>query len=123
MAKTQSLYDIVRPEPESLLQSARSFGYTIETALADLIDNSITAGASRINITFGIEHYNSFVRIEDDGKGMNEKELLNALKMGSINPLNIRKETDLGRFGLGLKTASFSQCRRLTVKTRNSSGS
>jgi len=122
MAKTQSLYDIVRPEPESLLQSARSFGYTIETALADLIDNSITAGASRINITFGIEHYNSFVRIEDDGKGMNEKELLNALKMGSFNPLNIRKETDLGRFGLGLKTASFSQCRRLTVKTRNSSG-
>lgn len=122
MDKQSQKYDIVRPDPESLLQSARSFGYSIETAIADLIDNSITAKATKIKITFGIDRYSSFVRIEDNGKGMNEKELLNAMKVGSFNPLDERHENDLGRFGLGLKTASFSQCRRLTVKTRNKAG-
>lgn len=122
MAKQNKQYDIVRPEPESFLQSARAFGYSVETAIADLIDNSITAKASEIKITYGIDRYSSFVRVEDNGKGMNEKELLNAMKIGSFNPLHARHENDLGRFGLGLKTASFSQCRRLTVKTRNKSG-
>jgi hypothetical protein len=122
MAEQNQQYDIVRPEPESFLQSARAFGYSVETAIADLIDNSITAKASEIKITYGIDRYSSFVRVEDNGKGMNEKELLNAMKIGSFNPLQARHENDLGRFGLGLKTASFSQCRRLTVKTRNKSG-
>lgn len=121
MKKQNQQYDIVRPQPESLLQSARSFGYSVETALADLIDNSITAGAKDIKITFGIDRYSSYIKIEDNGKGMNEKELLNAMKMGSFNPLDNRNNNDLGRFGLGLKTASFSQCKRLTVKTRNKS--
>ena len=122
MAKQNQQYDIVRPEPESFLQSARAFGYSVETAIADLIDNSITAKASEIKITYGIDRYSSFVRVEDNWKGMNEKELLNAMKIGSLNPLHVRHENDLGRFGLGLKTASFSQCRRLTVKTRNKLG-
>ena len=122
MSKQNPKYDIVRPKPESFLQSARAFGYSVETAIADLIDNSITAKASEIKITYGIDRYSSFVRVEDNGKGMNEKELLNAMKVGSFNPLDNRHENDLGRFGLGLKTASFSQCRRLTVKTRNKSG-
>lgn len=122
MLKEQAKYDVVRPEPESLLQSARSFGYTVETAIADLIDNSIAANATEIKITYGTDNFSSFVRLEDNGKGMNEKELLNAMKVGSFNPLQERHENDLGRFGLGLKTASFSQCRRLTVKTRNKSG-
>ncbi|SFO86461.1 Histidine kinase-, DNA gyrase B-, and HSP90-like ATPase [Chitinophaga sp. YR627] len=115
-------YDVVRPDPESLLQSARSFGYSIETAIADLIDNSITAKSSKIQISYGIDLYSSFVRIEDNGTGMNEAGLLKAMKVGSFNPLAKRNEEDLGRFGLGLKTASFSQCRRLTVKTRDKSG-
>lgn len=122
MKKQDQNYDIVRPEAESLLQSARSFGYSVETAIADVIDNSVTANATRIKITFGIDLYSSFVRIEDNGKGMDEKELLNAMKIGSFSPLDNRHVNDLGRFGLGLKTASFSQCRRLTVKTRNKSG-
>jgi hypothetical protein len=122
MAKQGITYDIVRPEPENLLQSSRSFGYSVETAIADLIDNSITAQASEIKIAYGINLYSSFVRIEDNGIGMSEQELVNAMKIGSFNPLNERSETDLGRFGLGLKTASFSQCRRLTVKTKNKSG-
>ncbi len=115
-------FDIVPPEPECFLQSSRSYGYSVETAIADLIDNSITAKATRINIFYGIDHHTSFVKVEDNGKGMNEKELVNAMKLGSFNPLNTRHENDLGRFGLGLKTASFSQCKRLTVKTRNKSG-
>lgn len=122
MGKKNQQYDIVRPEPESLLQSVRSFGYSVETAIADLIDNSITANASEIKITYGIDRYSSFVRVEDNGKGMNERELLNAMKVGSFSPLDNRNKNDLGRFGLGLKTASFSQCRRLTVKTRKMSG-
>ncbi|MES2592194.1 MAG: ATP-binding protein [Bacteroidota bacterium] len=122
MAKQKPKYDIVRPEPESLLQSARSFGYSVDTAIADLIDNSITAKATEIRISYGIDLHSSFVRVEDNGKGMSEKELINSMKIGSFNPLNTRHENDLGRFGLGLKTASFSQCRRLTVKTRNKSG-
>ncbi|MBI5538929.1 MAG: ATP-binding protein [Bacteroidia bacterium] len=122
MKKQIPLYDIVRPEPENLLQSARSFGYSVETAIADIIDNSITAKASKIAITYGIDLFSSYVRIEDNGKGMTEKELLNAMKIGSFSPTQVRNSSDLGRFGLGLKTASFSQCRRLTVKTRNKSG-
>lgn len=115
-------YDIVRPEPDSLLQSIRSFGYTLETAISDLIDNSVTANSEMICIDYGIDRFSSFVRIEDNGDGMDEEELVNAMKIGSFNPLNIRGENDLGRFGLGLKTASFSQCKRLTVKTRKKSG-
>lgn len=120
--RTAQQYDIVRPDPESLLQSVRSFGYSIETAIADLIDNSITAKANRIKVNYGIDQYSSFVRIEDNGTGMNEGQLVKAMKVGSFNPLAKRNEEDLGRFGLGLKTASFSQCRRLTVKTRDLSG-
>ena len=122
MNNQKKKYDIVRPEPESLLQSVRSFGYSVETAIADLIDNSITAYATEIKITYGIDRYSSFVRVEDNGIGMHEKDLVNAMKIGSFNPLDNRNENDLGRFGLGLKTASFSQCRRLTVKTRNKTG-
>lgn len=120
--KEYNQYDIVRPEADSLIQSIRAFGYTIETAIADLIDNSITAKATQIKITYGIDRYSSFVRIEDNGIGMNEKELVNAMKIGSFNPIHERQQSDLGRFGLGLKTASFSQCKRLTVKTRSKFG-
>ena len=123
MSLNKDKYDIVRPDAESFLQSARSYGYSIDTAIADIIDNSITASATEIKIIFGVDQYSSFVRIEDNGVGMNEAQLKNAMKIGSFNPLDNRLENDLGRFGLGLKTASFSQCRRLTVKTKDKKGS
>ncbi len=97
------------------MQSLRDIGYSIETALADVIDNSITAEASEIHIRFLWSNANPWLAISDNGYGMSYDELLLAMKLGSLNPLNERKETDLGRFGLGLKTASFSQCRQLTV--------
>ena len=106
------------PDPDAVLQSLRAFGYTLETAVADLIDNSITAGATVIQITFGLDQDNSWLRIEDDGRGMSLPELQTAMKIGSLSPLLVRTSNDLGRFGLGLKTASFSQCRRLTVRSK-----
>ncbi len=103
------------PRASSLTESMRDIGYSAETAVADIIDNSIAADATEVNIYFDFE--SSFPRlcIIDNGRGMNFDELINAMRHGSKHPRSERKAGDLGRFGLGLKTASFSQCRRLTV--------
>lgn len=115
--RTDLEFEIVRPNPEEFLHSIRASGYTIETAICDIVDNSISAGAKDIYITFGIDSFTSFLRIEDNGTGMDESCLVNAMRIGSYNPLATRRPNDLGRFGLGLKTASFSQCKRLTVRS------
>jgi len=96
-------------------------GYSLRTALADVIDNSITAGASNISLFADTHHAEPAIGILDDGGGMTRDELFEAMRPGARNPLEARAETDLGRFGLGLKTASFSQCRCLTVMTRKDS--
>jgi hypothetical protein len=101
-----------------MVESFRAFGYDIGTAIADLIDNSITAGANNVWLTFCWDGSDSWISIRDDGRGMSESELINAMRLGSRNPLDKREPNDLGRFGLGLKTASFSQCRCLTVRTK-----
>lgn len=113
-------YKTLEPSPSSLMESLRDIGYSMETALADVIDNSITAEATRIDIFFSWNLAKPWLAIQDDGHGMTEAELLYAMRLGSNNPLNERSENDLGRFGLGLKTASFSQCRQLTVITKKS---
>lgn len=106
------------PEPKILIESLRDIGYSFESALADVIDNSITANASTINI-MALPVNDSFkVAILDDGNGLDRESLLRAMRLGSSNPRDERAIGDLGRFGLGLKTASFSQCRRLTVVSR-----
>ena len=106
------------PHAASLIEGLRDIGYSLETAISDVIDNSITAGARRVRIvteTFADEPH---IAIIDDGGGMTEEELIAAMRPGSRNPLASRDEPDLGRFGLGMKSASFSQCRRLTVVSR-----
>ena len=108
----------VPPKPSSLMESMGDIGYSLGTALADLVDNSITAQAKNIHIFVSPEESDLKVGILDDGVGMTEKELLEAMRLGSRNPLAERDRSDLGRFGLGLKTASFSQCRMLTVVSR-----
>jgi hypothetical protein len=96
----------------------RDIGYSLETALADIIDNSITAGATTIDLFTKLDGSDTKVGIVDNGTGMSEEELLTAMRPGSRNPREERSEADLGRFGLGLKTASFSQCRKTTVISR-----
>ena len=108
----------IAPKPSSLIESMREMGYSLSTALADLIDNCIAAQARTIQVFASSEATDPKVGILDDGVGMTEDELLEAMRLGSRNPLEERAQSDLGRFGLGLKTASFSQCRVLTVVTR-----
>ena len=100
-----------RPNLGVFINSIRDIGYSCETAVADLIDNSIAAGARKIKL-FALPSTDSLV-IYDDGCGMSNSELVEAMKLGTTH--ENRSEKDLGRFGLGLKTASFSQCKRLTV--------
>lgn len=95
----------------------RAIGYDAATAVADLIDNSITAGASIVSIRFDPGQPRA-VAIVDDGEGMDGAELESAMRHGSRSPRDQRSVGDLGRFGLGLKTASLSQCRRLTVVSK-----
>lgn len=106
------------PKASILIESMRDIGYTLETALADVVDNSITAGAKAIQLFADTGSADVKIGILDDGHGMTESTLLNAMRLGSRHPLEDRSPSDLGRFGLGLKTASFSQCRRLTVVSR-----
>ncbi len=108
-------FDIVDPRPDALVESLRAFGYTLETALADLLDNSITARATIAEVELYWDGPNSWIRVADNGCGMDEPTLIEAMRAGTKSPLEERNPNDLGRFGLGLKTASFSQCRQLSV--------
>ena len=103
------------PEASSMIETFRAVGYSIETAIADIIDNSITANAKNIWIDYEWNGPSTILSITDDGHGMSNEELVQAMRPGSTSPLDVRKEHDLGRFGLGLKTASFSQCRKFAV--------
>lgn len=105
------------PRAMAMLESLRGLGYSTGAALADIIDNSISAGATEVRVDFVWDGPKSRVAILDDGRGMSDAELEGAMRLGDKNPLDSRASDDLGRFGMGLKTASFSQCRRLTVAT------
>ena len=106
------------PLAAALIEGLRDIGYSLETALADVIDNAITARANKIEILTETAVDEPAIAVLDDGVGMTEAELIDAMRPGSRNPLEERDDPDLGRFGLGMKSASFSQCRRLTVISR-----
>lgn len=110
--------EITKPNPKSTINSYRSFGYNLSTAIADIVDNSISANADEITIAYKWNGQDSFISISDNGVGMNLEELVIAMTPGSKDPEEDRSEKDLGRFGMGLKTASFSQCKRLTCITK-----
>ena len=105
------------PEARLLLASLRSVGYNEETAIADIVDNCISAQAHKINIQFDWEKKR--IVIADDGFGMSEKSLIENMRIGSSDPSKIRSKDDLGRFGMGMKTAAFSLGKRLTVVTKS----
>jgi HSP90 family molecular chaperone len=110
--------EIAKPNPKSTINSYRSFGYNLSTAIADIIDNSISANADEIRLEYKWNGQDSFISISDNGTGMNKEELVMAMTPGSKDPEEIRSEKDLGRFGMGLKTASFSQCKRVSCVTK-----
>ena len=106
---------ILIPNAAKLIESMRSIGYSFETAIADIIDNSIYAECNNIQINFNAFVKEPYLLIFDDGFGMDELELENAMIYGTKNPNECREQGDLGRFGLGLKSASLSQCREMIV--------
>jgi hypothetical protein len=107
-------HDIL-PPGAALAESLRAYGYSLATAIADIIDNSIAAGAGNVWLDFYWDGSRSSISITDDGEGMSDDALFDAMAPGSRSPLEDRHPDDLGRFGMGLKTASFSQCRCLSV--------
>jgi hypothetical protein len=105
------------PSARRLMESLRDIGYDTPAAIADLVDNSIDADARNVGVTIAAEGSDSWIRVADDGWGMTAGRLDEAMRYGSSRNYD---DEDLGAFGLGLKTASLSQCRRLTVATRTS---
>jgi hypothetical protein len=119
MNKPHDLWDDGAPEAYGLLESLRGTGYTPGTAIADITDNSIAAGAKNVWIQFKWNGFGgSWITITDDGSGMTEAELVKAMKLASPSRTEERNKNDLGRFGLGLKTASISLARRFTVSSK-----
>ncbi|MBI2044928.1 ATP-binding protein [Candidatus Pacearchaeota archaeon] len=108
-------YEVI-PSAKRLIKSLRDIGYDFSTAVADLIDNSIEAGASKVDIDVAFYGNDSYVRISDNGNGMKSENLKEAMRYGSERDY---LEEDLGRFGLGLKTASMSQCQYFSVASRS----
>lgn len=115
-------YEIANPHPAGTIASLKQLGYTIESAVADLVDNSIAAQAHNIDVVFTWNGRESWVAVVDDGHGMTEDELVTAMTIAAKGPGISRDTDDLGRFGMGLKTASFSQARQLIVMTAPSGG-
>jgi len=108
-------YEIANPRPAGTIESLRSLGYSTEAAVADLVDNSIAAEARRVDVVFTWDGRASWAAVIDDGHGMTEAELVTAMTIAARGPGTPRTARDLGRFGMGLKTASFSQARQLFV--------
>ncbi|MBW4863126.1 MAG: ATP-binding protein [Paeniclostridium sp.] len=105
---------IVKPYVGNFIKSLRDIGYNFEIAVADIVDNSITANSTTIEI-YTLAKPNVVFSMLDNGIGMTDEELVEAMRLASKDPSKEREKNDLGRFGLGLKTASFSQCKKLTV--------
>lgn len=97
-----------------LMESTRAIGYSLEAAIADIIDNSVAAKAGKVQLSF-FPVGDAYVSILDNGTGMDDAQMNIAMQYGSKSPTETRDSSDLGRYGLGLKTASLSQCRVLTV--------
>lgn len=105
---------ILVPSAPILVESTRSIGYSFNSALADILDNSLAKFSTKIDVLY-YDNPDLYLAIIDNGIGMDFNELINAMRFGSQSSLLERTPNDLGRFGLGLKTASLSQCRKLTV--------
>lgn len=111
-------YEDVTPNPEYLIKAIAEQGYSLESALADLIDNSISANATQVEVLIKTDKEPFILYLTDNGDGMDEQTLKDSMHFPSTSPDSSRNPLDLGRFGLGMKTASFSQTRKFTVLAR-----
>lgn len=109
---------ITQPSAAPVIQALRSLGYNSKTAIADIVDNSVDAKAAEINLVFSYFDGDGLITISDNGNGMCEETLQAAMNIGSKDPREFRNPEELGRFGMGLKTASFSLGKRLSVLTK-----
>lgn len=110
------------PPAANLIQVLANSGYSIESSIADIIDNSITAHAKNIDINFVRKGVDSYVEILDDGSGMNDAELRSAMVYANHSIYDARSSDDLGRYGIGMKTASSAFCQRLNVISKSADG-
>ena len=108
---------ITPPGARRLITSLRDMGYSFSGAIADLVDNSISAGATRVYINLHALEGTAppHIIVADNGKGMHKAELIEAMRFGTERRYGLQ---ELGKYGLGLKTASLSQCEKLTVLSR-----
>jgi hypothetical protein len=109
---------VTQPSATPVIQALRSIGYNAQTALADLVDNSLDANATDIRLYFNYSNGNGFIKVKDNGCGMDDEMLQIAMNIGSKDPRKSRNPSELGRFGMGLKTASFSLGKRLSVLSK-----
>lgn len=112
------MFEVADPNPEYLIKSIAEQGYSLESALADLMDNSISANADKIEVLIKMDQEPFTLFIADNGNGMDEEVLKTSMQFPSNSPEVERNILDLGRFGLGMKTASFSQTRCFTVLSK-----
>lgn len=119
--KIQSISAV--PKPDFLIKSIAEQGYSLESAIADLIDNSISANANNIQVLVDTDNEPFTLFLADDGEGMSSQELVQNMNFPSSDPEKARQGLDLGRFGLGMKSASFSQTRKFTVISRKKGSS
>jgi len=110
------------PDPKSHIKTLMKIGYSLSSAIADILDNSIAASSTRVEIYSPPGLDEAIISILDDGHGMSADELVQNMRIGCKDPNVEREKGDLGRFGSGMKTASFSQARRLTVVSKKSDG-
>ena len=110
--------DDFRPSAARLVESLRDTGYSKEAAFADIIDNSIAANATQVEVELRYIMGEFTVIITDNGVGMTEEQLKSAMRYGSPRRENPKS---LGKFGMGLKTASTAFCRRLVVLSQQGS--
>lgn len=111
----------LEPRASSTIDLMRYNGYSVELAIADIIDNSLPKKVNSKNIQIkiiGENLSNLYVTIEDDGIGMDYEELKAAMHLSAKDLNSNREQDDLGKFGLGLKSASFSQCKNLIVLSK-----
>jgi len=117
MTKAASKLHDVTPDPERIAESLRDTGYSLNTAVADIVDNSIAAGATEVRLELELDvRGNVRFSVTDNGDGMSPEGLVDALRYGSARRAN---SASLGKFGLGLKTASTAFARRIKVTSRD----